>query len=130
MPDTCLIAAYDPWVIQLLRVFTEESGFRVVQAFEGKEILPIVQQQKPRVILLEAELPGNPRGKDLLDLLKADTVGSTIPVLIFFWHNQSLVKAQAQGLHIYLQEPISYDDFVNALQKVGVSCAKKSPAVG
>ncbi|MFZ6030364.1 MAG: response regulator [Chloroflexota bacterium] len=129
MPDICLIAAYDPWVIQLLRVFTEESGFRVVQAFEGKEILPLVQQQKPRVILLEAELPGDPRGRELLDRLKEDAVGCTIPVLIFSWRKQDTRKTQPQDLHVYLQEPIRYDDFVCALRKVGVVCAKKSPTL-
>lgn len=124
MTETCLIAAYDPWVIQLLRVFTEESGFGVVQAFEGKEVLPLVRQVKPRVILLEAELPGNPRGRDLLHSLKVDPITQDVPVLIFSWQNQATDKPQVQDSHIYLREPVSYDDFVGALQKVGVCCPK------
>jgi CheY-like chemotaxis protein len=128
MTETCLIAAYDPWVIQLLRVFTEESGFSVVQAFEGKEVLPLVQQTQPRVILLEAELPGSPRGRDLINALTTDPFAQRVPVLIFSWQNQTGTKMQTQDSHIYLHEPVSYDDFVGALQKVGICCPKDMPA--
>ena len=48
MLRTCLIAAHDPWFIQLLRVYSEESGFRVVQAYEGQDVLPVIHQNLPR----------------------------------------------------------------------------------
>jgi DNA-binding response OmpR family regulator len=124
MSETCLIAAHDPWVIQLLRVFTEESGFQVLQAFDGEEVITLTHQRQPRVILLEAELPGSPRGRDLLDTLQAGADTQHIPVLIFSWQHPNLLKPQSINSHVYLREPITYDDFVTALAKVGVCCPR------
>jgi CheY-like chemotaxis protein len=124
MQQTCLIAAHDPWFIQLLRIYTEESGLRPVQAYEGQEVLPLAYKESPAVILLQADLPGEIKGLDLLCTLRQDPQMKKIPVLLFSWMNiESMDQAAAQSA-VYLQEPVTYEAFQDALQKAGI-CAPK-----
>ncbi len=120
MPVTCLIAAHDPWFIQLLRIYAEETGLRVAQAFVGQDVLPMVHQEHPSVVFLQAELPGQLKSRDVIHSLKADTSACHIPILVFTWQEYEPAKVMAEGVAAYLQEPVTYDTFVDALRKVGV----------
>jgi DNA-binding response OmpR family regulator len=121
MPRTCLIAAHDPWLLQLLRIYTEESGFRVVQAHEGQDVLPMIEKEDPAAILLQVDLPGQIKGLELLNVLRTNPLANRIPVLAFSWQNEG-VSEMANGAAAYLQEPVTYETFVDALHKLGV-CA-------
>ncbi len=120
MPQTCLIAAYDPWFIQLLRIYTEESGLRVTQVFEGQDIIPMIHHESPVVVLLQIDLPGHVKSLEVLKSLKQDPATSHIPVLVFSW--QGGIEEVVEGMATHLQEPVTYDAFVDALRKVGVPC--------
>ena len=128
MPLTCLIAAHDPWFIQLLRIYSEESGFRVVQVYEGQEVLPVIDQEKPAVIFLQADLPGKVKGLEVLRSIKAHPLARHIPVLVCSWLAQPVPTVLAadspetisEGASAYLQEPVTYEIFQEALRKVGI----------
>ncbi len=124
MPLTCLIAAYDPWFIQLLRIYSEESGFEVVQVYEGQDVLPMVQQVRPAVIFLQADLPGKIKGMDVLHTLKSDILACELPVLVFSWFGENTevgATEQINGAAAHLQEPVTYATFQDALNKAGVT---------
>jgi DNA-binding response OmpR family regulator len=118
MPKTCLIAAHDPWFIQLLKIYSEECGFRVVQAFDMQEVLTKALHEKPAAILLQSDLPGTVKSRDLLKLLHRDPNTSQIPVFVFSW--QGLADEMTEGATAQLIEPVTYDSFVNALQAAGL----------
>ncbi len=120
MPRTCLIAAYDPWLLQLLRAFTEESGFRAVQVHEAQDVLPMIQREEPAAILLQIDLPGLVMGRDLLQALNQNPQANHIPVLAFSWQYEGNHDLPC-GVTAYLQEPVTYDAFVDALQKAGIT---------
>jgi CheY-like chemotaxis protein len=123
MPQTCLIAAHDPWFIQLLRIYTEETGLRVTQVFEGQDILPMIHRETPVVILLQMDLPGQIKSLEVLQSLKNDPTTCHIPVLVFSW--QGMVEGLIEGTATHLQEPVTYEAFVEALKKVGIHCPAK-----
>lgn len=123
MPLTCLIAAHDPWVIQLLRIYSEESGFRVVQAYEGQDVLPMIHQEHPAAVFLQADLPGKIKGWEVLNLIKTTQSTTNIPVLIFSYmvplHEEEM--GSLEGAEAQLQEPVTFEVFQDALKKVGVN---------
>jgi DNA-binding response OmpR family regulator len=119
MPRACLLAAHDPWLIQLLRAYTEEYGFRVEQAYETQEVLPIACKKRFSAILLQGDLPGHITGGELLQILYQSPVTHLIPVLVFDWRPESL-KHQVIGGPAFLEEPVTYAEFVEALQKAGI----------
>jgi DNA-binding response OmpR family regulator len=118
MSSICLIAAHDPWFIQLLRIYSEECDFKVVQAFEGQDVIPVVHEHRPSVILLQIDLPGQIKGKEILQTLQADELASPIPVIVFSWQGSS--EEEFAGVENQLQEPVTYETFVEALEKAGV----------
>jgi DNA-binding response OmpR family regulator len=120
MPRTCLIAAYDPWLLQLLRIYTEESGFRVVQAHEWQDVMPMIEKEIPAAILLQVDLPGQINGPELLHTLHKSPLANRIPVLAFSWQNEGI--SEMDDVAAVLQEPVTYEAFVDALRKLGV-CA-------
>ncbi len=120
MPVTCLIAAHDPWFIQLLRIYTEEMGLRVTQAFVGQDVLPMIHKENPSVILLQVDLPGQLKGWEVLNFLKSDPSTCHIPILVFSWQSHRAMENLTGGASAYIQEPVTYDSFVEALGKVGI----------
>jgi len=119
---TCLIAAHDPWTIQLLRVFSKETGLKIIQAFEGQEALKIAKSNPLKLIILEYNLPGELRGWDLLATLQADTDTHNIPVLVLSWQGQGMNNPNCETDTIsFLQDPVSYDEFVMSLRNMGVT---------
>ena len=128
MLQTCLIAAHEPWIIQLLRIYSEESGFQVMQAFEGQDVLTAVQKEPPVVILLEYDLPGQIKGEEVLRRLKEGDASHAIPILVLSWQDQGMVKDSFEDSVAYLQEPVTYESFVAALTQVGINCPEASQA--
>jgi CheY-like chemotaxis protein len=118
MPKTCLIAAHDPWFIQLLRMYSEECGLRVVQAFDGPELLTKALIEQPAAILLRTDLTGITKTREMLASLKNDPFSAKIPVIVFSW--QGMGEESIEGAAVNLTEPVSYDSFVSALELLGV----------
>jgi CheY-like chemotaxis protein len=125
MPQTCLIAAHDPWFIQLLRIYSEESSFFVVQVYEGQDVLPMALQVHPAAVIMQADLPGKLKGREVLRALHADPQVQHVPVLVFSWQGHSAdsdVKVDwlKEGAAAHLQEPVTFESFQDALHKAGV----------
>jgi DNA-binding response OmpR family regulator len=118
MPKTCLIAAHDPWFIQLLKIYSEEFGFRVVQAFDAQEVISKATHEQPSVILLQLDLPGAVKGQDMLKMMRIDAKLKHIPVFVFTW--QGSQEELIEGATMHLMEPITYEGFVTALQSAGL----------
>ena len=129
MSKSCLIAAHDPWLIQLLRVFAHGSGFNVIQAFEGQEVLPLARESLPVVILLQMDLAGQLRGWDVPQDLQATPDTQKIPILAFSWTGQNLNEVPGNDTVTFIQEPVTYELFVNALNKLGIICPEKPSTV-
>ena len=125
MPQTCLIAAHDPWFIQLLRIYCEESGFHVVQVYEGQDVLPMVLEEAPVAVMMQADLPGKLKGREVLRQLKADSQSQLLPVLVFSWQGHGIDGSAPDDwlgeAAAYLQEPVTFESFQDALQKAGVA---------
>jgi DNA-binding response OmpR family regulator len=128
MPRTCLIAAYDPWIIQLLRVFTEKSGFNSILAYEGQDVLRLAAQSSLDFIVLEANMPGMVSGWDVIHRLKADSATRHIPVLAIGWQDER-TEGKVEGNIILLQGPTTFEEFLDGLTTAGVICPEEAKAL-
>lgn len=75
------MADADPFNLRLLQEVCEAGGHRVITSGDGTEVLDVVARERPHLILLDAAIPGLD-GHEVLRILKADDVMSTIPVLM------------------------------------------------
>jgi CheY-like chemotaxis protein len=58
MKKKCVIGESDPFIARLLQRFSEESGLKAVRAQNGSELVDLVEQEKPQLIIADVELPG------------------------------------------------------------------------
>lgn len=66
---------------ELLQLYMEQTGYRVVRSTNGEEALQLARELQPSVITLDIILP-HKNGWDVLRELKADPATQNIPVLV------------------------------------------------
>lgn len=77
-----LIAEDDNLVQNIYHNILTKEGFKVIQAFNGKQALSLVKSEQPNLIILDIMLPGGMNGFDVLERLKMDEKLKNIPVLV------------------------------------------------
>jgi signal transduction histidine kinase/CheY-like chemotaxis protein len=113
-----LVVEDDPQAAELLRLYLEGAGCRVEVAWDGEEGLAKACQLEPALITLDLLLP-KVDGWDLLVRLKGEPTTRQIPVVIVSFVEQR-GRGFALGAADYLVKPVSREELVNALQRVGL----------
>ena len=118
----CVIGESDPFLARLLQRFAEKNGLRVQSARTGDEVLDMVQQYRPALIILEPELPGKVRGWEAARVLKTTVQTDNVPLIICAWLKKDDAYALGGQASAYLQKPdLHYEDFVAALIAAGIT---------
>jgi CheY-like chemotaxis protein len=112
---TVVVIEDDPPSFDLLRVYLESVGVRIVGARDGEEGLAVVRRLAPAAVLLDIVLPGMD-GWDVLAQLKADPTTAPIPVIVV-----SMLDERGRGVAVgaseYLVKPISKAALLAALHR-------------
>jgi signal transduction histidine kinase len=108
----------DDWAsLDLVSAYLDGSPAQVLRAWDGVEALELIRRVLPAAVVLDIKLPRLDGWQVLADL-KADPATATIPVVI-----ASVVDDRPRGLalgaDVYLRKPISRDELVDALRRVG-----------
>ncbi len=115
---TVLLVDDDRASLDLMTAYLESSGLRLARATDGEEALRLTRQLRPAVLVLDIRLP-RLDGWQVLDRLREDPHTTDIPIVV-----ASVVDDRARGLalgaRVYLQKPVSRDDLLAALARVGV----------
>ncbi len=102
--DLVLVVDDDSAARDLLTRFLEREGFAVKAARDGREGLALARQYRPKVVLLDVEMP-NVNGWAMLQALRSDPVLRDTPVImISVLHERSV--GFAMGANEYLTKPI------------------------
>jgi len=121
IPLTCIIGESDPFIAQLLERFAEESGLRVMRATFSQEVLPLLSQAGPAVIVMDADLPGELRGWEVIRRLRAEPEFKSLPVISCSWMSRHKASTLMGKLAGHLKKPdLHYADFLSALHSAGV----------
>lgn len=117
----CLIGEADWFLAQLLRRFGEASGFEVLRAETGQELLQIARASKPVVIIAETELPGTLRGWQAIRAIASDPALAHIPVITCSWLTADEAQARVGIQAGHLQKPgLNYSAFCAALTAASI----------
>jgi signal transduction histidine kinase/CheY-like chemotaxis protein len=104
---------------EILRLYLAGAGYRVEVARDGEEGFTQAWQLQPSLITLDLLLP-KVDGWDLLIRLKGEPATRDIPVVIV-----SIVEEQGQGFALgaadYLVKPVSREEMLQALQRLGLT---------
>ena len=111
----------------LLRVYLEAAGARVVSARDGKEGLDTVRRLSPAGVVLDILLPGID-GWEVLAQLKADPGTAAIPVVVV-----SMLDERGRGFALgaaeYLVKPVGKEQLLAALYRAAAMPERKHTVV-
>jgi len=106
----------DPKAQEMLRIYLEDSGYQVIQAYTGTEAIKLAKEYKPYAITLDIIMPSRD-GWDILQELKSTPETASIPVIII-----SVVDNRELGLSVgaiaYLVKPIDPDELIRVLGSI------------
>jgi signal transduction histidine kinase/CheY-like chemotaxis protein len=124
---TVVVVEDDRRSFDLLRVYLEAAGARVVGARDGQEGLDTVRRLSPAGVVLDILLPGID-GWDVLAQLKADPATAAIPVVVV-----SMLDERGHGFALgaaeYLVKPVGKEQLLAALYRAAAMPEKKHTVV-
>jgi len=104
---------------QMMKRLLEMSGYRVVEAINGKEAVEVASQVRPEVILMDLSLPlidglaATRRIRRLPELTKVPIVAVSAHDTADF-HSEAL----AAGCDAYITKPIDYPELEEIIQRL------------
>jgi signal transduction histidine kinase/CheY-like chemotaxis protein len=124
---TVVVVEDDRRSFDLLRVYLEAAGARVVSARDGKEGLDTVRRLSPAGVILDIILPGID-GWEVLAQLKADPGTAAIPVVVV-----SMLDERGRGFALgaaeYLVKPVGKEQLLAALYRAAAMPEQKHTVV-
>jgi signal transduction histidine kinase/DNA-binding response OmpR family regulator len=124
---TVVVVEDDRRSFDLLRVYLEAAGARVVSARDGEEGLDTVRRLSPAGVILDILLPGID-GWEVLARLKADPQTAAIPVVVV-----SMLDERGRGFALgaaeYLVKPVGKDPLLAALYRAAAIPERKHTVV-
>jgi CheY-like chemotaxis protein len=115
--ESILVADDEPLVLDLLVQFLSLRGYRVTGAKDGTEVLRLVEQSAPDLILLDLVMPGV-AGVEVLQVLREKEYHGGV-IVVTGSHNQEILEdAWALGPQEVVSKPIDLDRLLTAIQLV------------
>ncbi len=116
MPNTILVADDEKNIVKLARLYLEKEGFRVDEAYDGKQALEKSRAGKPDLVILDIMMPE----MDGLSVCKEIRKTSTTPVIILTARSDDVDKIV--GLEIgaddYVTKPFNPRELVARVKAV------------
>ena len=97
--------------IELYADYLRFHGLEVLTATSGPEGLRLAREQKPKLIVMDAGLPGM-SGWDVTQQLKADPATASICIVMVTGHvfEDAERRAEAAGVDVFLRKPCLPDE--------------------
>ncbi len=124
-----LLADKHPAVRWALRtILEEEPGMRVIgEGFRLETFLPMVQNHRPDLILLEWELPGNPLDELLATRRRLDL---DTRIVVLGRQPEARADALAAGADAFLSKAENPDEFLATLRRIVTGQAETPDSPG
>ena len=115
--NTVLLIEDDPNITELLRLYLERTGFRVLEARDGDSGLAFYYDEKPGLILLDIMLPERD-GWEVCRFIRLDD--RKIPILMLTGKGESedVVKGLELGADDYIIKPFDPNEVVARMRAV------------
>ena len=104
---------------KLVRDVLTFKGYTVVEAESGEDGVRLARERRPRLILMDIQLPGID-GIEALRQIRADATTSAIPVLAVTASamDRDRQKIMAAGFDGYQSKPLNVKEFVAAVAEI------------
>jgi DNA-binding response OmpR family regulator len=114
--NTILVVDDERKIVDLVRLYLEREGYRVLAAYDGKSALELARQEKPALIVLDWMLPGL-SGVDVCRALRQE---SAVPIVMLTARAEETDKliGLELGADDYVTKPFSPRELVARVRAV------------
>jgi DNA-binding response OmpR family regulator len=111
-----LIVDDEPMIVDVLRTYLQDDGFRVVHAADGVRAVALALEVRPDIVLLDLNLPK----LSGLEVLRAIRVASDVPVIMVTTrgHEIDRIVGLEVGADDYVSKPFSAREVVARVKAV------------
>jgi len=119
MPDKVLVVDDDPNVLRLMSYIVEEEGYEVLAVGSGAEALMAIEQEHPRLVILDLVMPGV-NGFRICERIRTDPGLADIKVLAVtgFAEPANMKRVLALGADAYAEKPLNVKDFLEKVAQL------------
>ena len=117
-PKTILIVEDNDLNMKLFNDLLQAHGYETMQTMDGREVLDMVNEKRPDLIIMDIQLP-EISGLEVTKMLKADDNLKDIPVIAVtaFAMKGDEEKIREGGCEGYIAKPISVPVFLETVAK-------------
>jgi two-component system, OmpR family, response regulator BaeR len=122
-----LIVEDEPRLSSLMKDYLEASGYMTRIVDHGNEVIPVVRQQPPALVVLDLMLPG----RDGLDVCRELRTFSDVPVIMVTARVEEIDRLLGLelGADDYLCKPFSPRELVSRVKAILRRVGRQEPAV-
>ena len=113
---TIMVVDDNPDIITIVKTILEGKGYQVLSASSGQELLNLLPDRKPDLIILDIMMP-EMDGLEVLGRLKAVTETAAIPVILLTAKVQyeDVLGGYKLGADYYITKPFTSTQLVNGI---------------
>src|SRR5690606_5879771 len=113
---TVIICDDDEGILDVASIVLEEKGYSVIPLGNCDEIIDLVNDKKPDLILMDLWMPGK-GGEQVTKELKIDPKTADIPVIIVSASKNTKDTALSAGADDFLYKPFDITDLETMVEK-------------
>lgn len=115
-PAPILVVDDDPKIVALVRAYLERERFRVVTAGDGRTALRLIEEEAPRLVVLDLMLPQ----VDGLEVIRRARAIGDVPILVLSARTATSdrIEGLTQGADDYLPKPFSPAELVARVRTI------------
>lgn len=116
MRRTILVVDDDRKLVELVKLYLERDGYRVLTAYDGREALELARSRRPNLIILDLMLP-EVDGLDVCEILRRE---SKVPIIMLTAKTteQDRITGLDLGADDYITKPFSLGELLARVRAV------------
>jgi two-component system alkaline phosphatase synthesis response regulator PhoP len=116
MSDKILIVEDEVRIVRTLRLYLEQAGFTVTAVHDGSQAIPAFRQERPSLVLLDLNLPG----QDGLDICRSLRRLGNVPIIMLTARTEEMDRliGLELGADDYISKPFSPREVVARVRAV------------
>lgn len=109
-----LVVEDEPRILRFLSISLRASGYNIVTAIRGDQVIGLVKSEKPDIIILNVFLPG----ADGFEVLKELRTFSQLPVIVMSARDSLGSNALELGATEFLAKPFKPEQLIRGIRNI------------
>jgi two-component system KDP operon response regulator KdpE len=109
-----LVVEDEPRILRFLSISLRASGYNIITAIRGDQVIDLVKSEKPDIIVLDVFLPG----VDGFEVLKELRTFSRLPVIVMSARDSLGPEALALGATEFMAKPFRPEQLIRKMRNI------------